>query len=89
MSVSKETKLELVKKFGKNEKDSGTSEVQIAIITARINDLTSHFSAHKKDHASRRGLLKLVGKRKRLLEYVAKQDINRYRTIIKELNIRK
>lgn len=89
MSVTKETKLELVKKFGKNEKDSGTSEVQIAIITARINDLTGHFSAHKKDHASRRGLLKLVGKRKRLLEYVAKQDINRYRAIIKELNIRK
>jgi small subunit ribosomal protein S15 len=89
MSITKETKLEIVKKFGKNEKDSGTSEVQIAIITARINDLTGHFSAHKKDHSSRRGLLKLVGKRKRLLKYVAKQDINRYREIIKELNLRK
>ncbi|MGE5432116.1 MAG: 30S ribosomal protein S15 [Syntrophomonadaceae bacterium] len=82
-------KLELIKKFGKNEKDSGTAEVQIAILTKRINDLTGHFSEHKKDHHSRRGLMMLVGKRRRLLDYLAAKDINRYRNIIKELNIRK
>lgn len=89
MSLSSEQKLEIIKKYGKNEKDSGTSEVQIAIITARINELTSHFEQHKKDHASRRGLLQLVGKRRRLLNYLMSKDIERYRKIIKELNIRK
>lgn len=89
MSLTKENKLEIVKRFGKDEKDSGTAEVQIAILTARINQLTGHFEAHKKDHASRRGLLQMVGKRKRLLEYIAKKDINRYRAILKELNLRK
>ncbi|MDF1610807.1 MAG: 30S ribosomal protein S15 [Stygiobacter sp.] len=89
MSLSSEQKLEIIKKYGKNEKDSGTAEVQIAIITARINELTSHFEQHKKDHASRRGLLQLVGKRRRLLDYLMSKDIERYRRIIKELNIRK
>ncbi|MGE5351897.1 MAG: 30S ribosomal protein S15 [Acidobacteriota bacterium] len=89
MSITNAEKLELIKKFGKNEKDSGTAEVQIAILTKRINDLTGHFSEHKKDHHSRRGLMMLVGKRRRLLDYLAAKDINRYRTIIKELNIRK
>lgn len=89
MSLTKEQKFEIVKKFGKNEADSGTAEVQIAILTKRINQLTGHFEAHKKDHSSRRGLLQMVGKRKRLLEYVAKKDINRYRAILKELNLRK
>jgi len=87
--MTKEEKLELVRKYGKNEKDSGTSEVQIALLTKRINDLTEHFNKHGKDHHSRRGLLMMVGKRRRLLDYLMKKDIERYRTIIKELNIRK
>lgn len=87
--MTKEEKLEIVKKFGKDEKDSGKSEVQIALITKRINDLTAHFDAHKKDHHSRRGLMMMVGKRRRLLDYLMKKDIARYRAIIKELNIRK
>lgn len=87
--MTKEEKLELVKKFGVNEKDSGKSEVQIALITKRLNDLTDHFNVHKKDHHSRRGLMQLVGKRRRLLDYLMKKDIERYRVIIKELNIRK
>jgi small subunit ribosomal protein S15 len=89
MSVTKENKQELIKKFGSGEKDSGKAEVQVAILTARINDLRDHFTEHKKDHASRRGLMQMVGKRRRLLDYMKKKDIERYRTIIKELNIRK
>ncbi len=87
--MTKEEKLEIVKQFGSNEKDSGKAEVQIAILTKRINDLTEHFNSHKKDHHSRRGLMMMVGKRRRLLDYLTKKDIERYRTIIKELNIRK
>ncbi len=87
--MTNEEKLEIIKKFGTNEKDSGRTEVQITLITKRINDLTSHFEAHKKDHHSRRGLLMMVGKRRRLLDYLKRRDIERYRTIIKELNIRK
>ncbi len=87
--MTKEEKLEIVTKYGKNEKDSGTSEVQVALLTKRINDLTEHFNKHAKDHHSRRGLLMMVGKRRRLLDYLIKKDIERYRTIIKELNIRK
>jgi len=87
--MTKEEKLEIVKKFGNNEKDSGKPEVQIALLTKRINDLTAHFDAHKKDHHSRRGLMMMVGKRRRLLDYLTKKDIARYRAIIKELNIRK
>jgi small subunit ribosomal protein S15 len=89
MNLTKDEKKEIISKFGKNEKDSGTAEVQIAILTARINKLTDHFTQHKKDHASRRGLMQMVGKRRRLLDYIAKKDIERYRTIIKELGIRK
>jgi small subunit ribosomal protein S15 len=89
MSISNERKQELIKKFGANEKDSGRTEVQIAILTERINNLTAHFDQHKKDHASRRGLMQIVGKRRRLLDYLMKKDIERYRAIIKELNIRK
>lgn len=85
----KEEKLEIIEKFGSNQKDSGRSEVQIALITKRINDLTGHFNIHKKDHHSRRGLMMLVGKRRRLLDYLMAKDIERYRSIIKELNIRK
>ncbi|HED06874.1 MAG TPA: 30S ribosomal protein S15 [Ignavibacteria bacterium] len=87
--MTHEEKLEIIKKHGTNEKDSGRTEVQIALITKRLNDLTSHFEAHKKDHHSRRGLLMMVGKRRRLLDYLKRKDIERYRTIIKELNIRK
>ncbi len=87
--MTKEEKLELIKKYGTNENDSGKSEVQIALLTKRINDLTSHFNVHKKDHHSRRGLMMMVGKRRRLLDYLVDKDIERYRTIIKELNIRK
>ena len=87
--MTKEEKLEIVKKYGANEKDSGKAEVQIALITKRINDLTDHFNVHKKDHHSRRGLMMMVGKRRRLLDYLIDKDIARYRTIIKELNIRK
>ena len=89
MPITNEQKLELIRKYGKNEKDSGTAEVQIAILTKRINDLTDHFSAHTKDHHSRRGLMMMVGKRRRLLDYLMKKDINRYRAVIQELNIRK
>ena len=87
--MTKEEKLEIIKKFGNSEKDSGKSEVQIALLTKRINDLTEHFNVHKKDHHSRRGLLMMVGKRRRILDYLMKKDIGRYRAIIKELNIRK
>lgn len=87
--MTKEEKSGFVKKFGKNEKDSGKAEVQIAILTGRINELTDHFNAHKKDHHSRRGLMMMVGKRRRLLDYLMKKDINRYRAVIQELNIRK
>lgn len=87
--MTNEEKLELVKKYGSNEKDSGKAEVQIAILTKRINELTEHLEKHKKDNHSRRGLLMMVGKRRRLLDYLMKKDIERYRAIIKELNIRK
>jgi small subunit ribosomal protein S15 len=89
MSLTKEKKQELVKKFGSSDNDCGKAEVQIAILTERINQLTGHFEAHKKDHSSRRGLMMLVGKRRRILDYLAGKDIARYRVIIKELNIRK
>jgi len=87
--MTKEEKLEIVTKYGKDASDSGKSEVQIALITKRINELTSHFDVHKKDHHSRRGLMMMVGKRRRLLDYLVKKDIARYRAIIKDLNIRK
>jgi small subunit ribosomal protein S15 len=87
--MTKDEKSEIVKKFGTGDKDTGKSEVQIAILTKRINDLTDHFNKHAKDHHSRRGLMMMVGKRRRLLDYLMKKDIERYRGIIKELNIRK
>ena len=87
--MTKEEKLEILKKYGANDKDSGKAEVQVALLTKRINDLTDHFNAHAKDHHSRRGLMMMVGKRRRLLDYLMDKDIARYRTIIKELNIRK
>jgi len=82
-------KSEIVSKFGKHENDTGSPEVQIALLSSRITYLTEHFQSHKKDHHSRRGLLKLVGQRKSLLKYLQNKDIERYRAIIKELGIRK
>ena len=89
MAVTKETKAELVKKFGENEKDTGSTKVQIAILTEEINDLTEHLKVHKHDYHSKRGLLMKVGKRRSLLDYLKKTDVVSYRELIKELNIRK
>ncbi|MDA0379032.1 MAG: 30S ribosomal protein S15 [Bacteroidetes bacterium] len=87
--ITKEQKTEIIERFGKSGSDTGTPEVQIAIFSARINELTDHLKTHSKDHSTRRGLLKLVGKRRRLLNYLMNTDIERYRTVIAELNIRK
>lgn len=87
--ISSSRKQELVEKFGDNGNDTGKPEVQIAIFSARIAELTEHLKVHKKDHASRLGLLKLVGKRRRLLNYLMANDIERYRAVIAELGIRK
>jgi len=87
--ITKEQKAELIQKIGKSDTDTGKPEVQIAIFTQRISVLTDHLKDHTKDHSTRRGLLKLVGKRRRLLNYLMESDIERYRAIIKELNIRK
>ncbi len=89
MSLGKDQKLEIIKEFGSNEKDTGSTEVQIALLTTRIKELTEHFKVHKKDHASRRGLLKLVGQRRKLLKYLKKTDLEGYRAILKRLNLRK
>lgn len=88
MTVSKERKAELVREFGKNEQDTGSPEVQVAILTDRIKELTEHMKTHKKDFHTRRGLLMLVGRRRRLLSYIKKNDIFEYRELIKELGIR-
>jgi len=89
MALTIEQRKDIVKKFGGNENNSGKTEVQVAIITERIKYLTDHLKTHKKDHHSRRGLLKLVGQRRRLLRYLTKVDINRYRAVIKELGLRR
>ena len=85
----KEEKSALIKEYAKHEGDPGSPEVQIALLTKRINDLTDHLKIHKKDHHSRRGLLKMVGQRRNLLNYLMKTDIERYRSIIARLGIRK
>ena len=85
----KEEKSKVIAEYATHEGDTGSPEVQIAILTKRINDLTEHLKTHKKDHHSRRGLLKMVGQRRNLLNYVMKQDIERYRSIIARLGIRK
>ncbi len=87
--LTKEAKAELVKKYGKSENDTGATEVQVALLTERINYLTEHLKTHKHDHHSRRGLLMLVGKRRRHLDYLAKKDLEGYRTLIKQLGLRK
>nr|WP_319489527.1 30S ribosomal protein S15 [uncultured Caproiciproducens sp.] len=85
----KEEKTAIIQEYAVHEGDTGSSEVQIAVLTKRINDLTEHLKSHKKDHHSRRGLLKMVGSRRSLLNYLQKTDIERYRTIISKLGIRK
>ena len=87
--ITKEQKVEIAQKHGASAQDTGKPEVQIALFTARINDLTEHLRTHTKDHASRLGLLKLVGKRRRLLAYLRTNDIERYRSLIAELGLRR
>ena len=89
MAMVQEKKTELVQKYRQHEKDTGSPEVQVALLSERINYLTEHFKTHKKDHHSRRGLLKLVGQRRRLLDYLKKIDQNRYKALIDGLGIRK
>ena len=89
MPLTTVQKQEIVSKFGKNTSDTGSAEVQVALLTQRINELTEHFIIHKKDNHSRLGLLKLVGQRRRLLDYLSRRDINRYRNLIQELGIRR
>ena len=87
--ISKEKKAAIIAEYGRTPGDTGSPEVQIAILTARINDLTDHFKANPKDHHSRRGLLKMVGQRRGLLAYLRKSDIERYRSLIERLGLRK
>ncbi|NLZ68033.1 MAG: 30S ribosomal protein S15 [Spirochaetales bacterium] len=87
--ITNEQKVKIVTDFGGNAANTGDSKVQVALLTARINDLQGHFKANPKDHASRRGLLKMVGQRRRLLKYIKNNDINEYRTLIEQLNLRK
>ncbi|HMS62862.1 MAG TPA: 30S ribosomal protein S15 [Solirubrobacteraceae bacterium] len=88
-TLTPEKTQEIVTRFGENEKDTGNTRVQIALLTQRINDLTEHLRDHKKDHASRRGLLMLVGRRRRFLNYMQKTDLDGYRQIVKDLGLRK
>ncbi len=89
MALDPVRKKEIIDRFKTHSGDTGSPEVQIAILTTRIKDLTEHFKSHKKDHSSRRGLLKLVGQRRRLLDYLKRRDIRRYRRLIQELGLRK
>ena len=89
MTLTKEDKLEIFKKHGRSEIDTGSAQVQIAMLTRRLNELTEHLRQHPKDHSSRRGLLKLVGRRRRFLTYLQKRDLEGYRALIKELGLRR
>ncbi|RAL23491.1 30S ribosomal protein S15 [Lujinxingia litoralis] len=89
MALHPDRKAEIIEKFKRDENDTGSPEVQVALLTTRINDLQQHFESHKHDHHSRRGLLKLVGQRRRLLAYLRKTDVNRYRELIQALGLRK
>jgi small subunit ribosomal protein S15 len=89
MTLTVEEKQEVVSQFGKSDTDTGSPEVQIALLTRRINHLTEHLREHKHDHHSRRGLLMLVGQRRRLLNYLGRKDLDRYRALIKELGLRR
>ena len=89
MTLTAERKQELAEKFGKGAADTGAAEVQIAQLTERINQLTEHLRGHRKDHHSRRGLLMLVGRRRRLLRYLQRKDLDSYRALVKELGLRR
>jgi small subunit ribosomal protein S15 len=89
MALTKEAKQELITKHGRNDADTGSPQVQIAMLTQRINELTDHLRTHKADHTSRRGLLKLVGQRRRFLNYLQRKDLEGYRALIKELGLRR
>jgi small subunit ribosomal protein S15 len=89
MTLTAEQKQEIVARHGRGDGDTGSTEVQVALLTARINELTEHLREHRKDHHSRRGLLMLVGKRRRLLKYLQASDIDRYRSLIQELGLRR
>ena len=89
MSLTVDAKRDIVSKHGRGDGDTGSTEVQVALLTARINELTEHLREHRKDHHSRRGLLMLVGKRRRLLRYLQSSDIDRYRSLIQELGLRR
>jgi small subunit ribosomal protein S15 len=89
MPLHSERKVEIISNFRKHDTDTGSPEVQVALLTTRIKDLTEHFKSHKQDFHSRRGLLKLVGQRRRLLNYLKKNDVERYRSLIKSLGLRK
>ena len=89
MSLTVERKREIVQRFGKDDGDTGSTEVQVALLSARIQELTEHLREHKKDHHSRRGLLMLVGQRRRLLNYLRAKDVDRYRSLIQELGLRR
>ena len=87
--LSKERKTEIIDRFKKHDVDTGSPEVQIGILTEQINVLTEHLKIHSKDHHSRRGLLKMVGRRRRLLDYLQREDVERYRTVVRELGLRR
>jgi small subunit ribosomal protein S15 len=89
MTLTQERKTEIIAQFGDNAQDTGNTRVQIALLTQRINDLTEHLRAHGKDHHSRRGLLMLVGRRRRLLNYLQRNDLDGYRALVRELGLRK
>jgi small subunit ribosomal protein S15 len=89
MTVTKERKVEIVKEYGRSETDTGKTEVQIALLSERIANLTEHLKQEKKDHSTRRGLLKLVGQRRKMLNYLQKKDLDAYRQLIQRLNLRK
>jgi small subunit ribosomal protein S15 len=89
MPLTKDKKAELIGKYGRETNDTGSAEVQVALLTARINELTEHLRSHVKDHHSRRGLLKMVGRRRRLLRYLESNDLERYRALVAELGLRR
>jgi small subunit ribosomal protein S15 len=89
MPLTKEKKAELIGKYGRESNDTGSAEVQVALLTERINELTEHLRTHSKDHHSRRGLLKMVGQRRRLLRYLEREDLERYRSLVSELGLRR
>jgi small subunit ribosomal protein S15 len=89
MTITAQRRRELVSRFGASESDTGATQVQVALLTDRINDLTEHLRSHAKDHHSRRGLLKMVGRRRRLLRYLQRADLDGYRTLVRELGLRR